>query len=933
MLIYWDMEDWRLLKKNGFLNMNRSIIGTVIILLLMTIFVFRKFLLFEKLYLFNDAGGDTLISYWPHYNNIFSKIHDGTFTWWNFNNGLGNTVITRIQDLVDPFNILFYFIDPSKIPYALGYIAALKIVLAGVFFYVFLGLLNCKNTTRIIIAILYAFNGYIILWGQHYAFATIMVYVPLLLYFYEMWFRKGKFVGFVIISFCISIFSFYFTYITSIFLFIYALMRYLEEKEFYTKNFFIYFIKTLGLYVLGILMSSVILFPYLSVTISSPRIGNGTGLKSIFSLDSLKDYVIMIERMFNNDVVIKGNLSLDGWWNYYESPILYCGVITLLLLPQLLILKDKKKKKIYILFIVLMILLLIFPVFSLMMTGFSAVYYRWTYVIIIFELYFGAKVIDEVVLEGYINIKLLIGTFIFEVFSAAFVLLFNGFYKKIGWSTENTHSALKALLIPVIFMTIYSIMLIISKIKKYRQHIMCGLCILICIEVVIFANSDTNNRATLDSSYIGTQGYYDDSMKLIEYIKSIDNDFYRIDKSFISQSYSDSYVQNFYGLKAYDSLNKNEYIDFIKTLNVTENFSSLPNFIPGFYSRPKLQTLLGVKYIINKEGEAIPFGYKFIEKFGELNLYENENTVPLGFTYDKVINLDELTKYNSNVMDDILLNSAVIDKTDDYKGNYDKIDVNELLSYKNMSNIDIKEINGKSIKILNSANKNEITYKAANDDPNVLINLSEGYDTDNLEISFGVDMKKTEELQIFWKGKSNGFLEDKSIKQVLKKGYNNVRIPIKADKIDMLRIDLGMKNETLTLENINIASMGNLEFDNVPASVERLRQDNFQITSFQQDDIDSRVNVNKDKILCFSIPYDKGWKVKVDGIEVNTHKVNVGLLGVEIKQGEHSVELVYKPPLLKIGIIVSILAVVTLVLLQLNTVYAIFYIKNFQLKK
>ncbi|WP_271809507.1 YfhO family protein [Clostridium beijerinckii] len=898
------------------LKIENGLISTIIILFIMSIFLFRKFLIFGKLYLFDDAGGDTLISYWPHYNNIFSKIHDGTFTWWNFNNGLGNSVITRIQDLVDPFNILFYFIDPSKIPYALGYIAALKIVLAGVFFYLFLGLFKCKNTTKIIVAILYAFNGYIILWGQHYAFATIMVYVPLLLYFYEMWFQKGKFVGFVIISFCISIFSFYFTYITSIFLFIYALMRYLEEKEFYIKDFFIYFIKTLGLYVLGILMSSVILFPYLSITISSPRIGNGTGLKSIFSLDSLRNYIIMIERMFNNDVVIKGNLSLDGWWNYYESPILYCGVITLLLLPQILILKDKKKKNIYLAFLALMVLFLIFPVFSLMMTGFSAVYYRWTYVIIIFELYFVAKVIDEVILEGNINIKLLIGTFIFEVFISTFVLLYSGFYQKIGWSTENTHSALKALLISVIFMTIYSIMLIISKIKKYRQHIMSALCILICIEVVTFANSDISNRATLDSSYIGTQGYYDDSMKLIEYIKSTDNDFYRIDKSFLSQSYSDSYMQNFYGLKAYDSLNKYEYIDFIKTLNVTENFSSLPNFIPGFYSRPKLQILLGVKYIINRDGEAIPFGYKFIKKFGELNLYENENTVPLGFTYDKVINIDELKKYNSNVMDDILLNSAVIDKADDYEGNYDKIDVSELSTCKNIDDIQIKRISGNNIKILNSANKNEITYKAVNDDPNVLINLSEVHDTDNLEISFGVDIKKDEELQIFWKNKDNGFSEDKSIKQVLKKGYNNVRIPIKADKMDTLRIDLGMKNETLTLENINTALMGKVEFDNVPSSVERLRQDNFQITSFQQDHINSKVNVNKDKILCFSIPYDKGWTVKVDGIEVNTHKVNVGLLGVEMKQGGHNVELIYQPPLLKMGMILSIFTAVILVLLK-----------------
>lgn len=905
----------KLHKNNKLFKADKGIICTVIVLLIMTICVFRRFLTFQKLYLFNDAGGDTLISYWPHYDNIFSKIHNGTFTWWNFNNGLGNTVITRIQDLVDPFNIIFYFIDPSKIPYALGYIAALKIILAGVFFYLFLGSFKYKKSTKVIVSILYAFNGYIILWGQHYAFATIMVYIPLLLYYYEMWFQKRKFVGFVIISFCISIFSFYFTYITSIFLFIYALMRYLEEKTFNIKEIFIYFIKTVGLYILGIAMASVILLPYLSVMTSSPRIGSESGLKSIFSLDTLRNYIIMVERMFSNNTVINGKLGLDDWCNYYESPILYCGVITLLLLPQILIFKDRKKKYIYLLFILIMIIFLTFPVFSLMMTGFSAVYYRWTYVIIILELYFIAKVIEEVILEGNLNIKLLIGTCIVEFAVAICALLAGSIYKKIGWNSDNVHNTLKALSIPMIFMIMYCCMLAVSKIKKYRKYILSVLCILICTELVVFAESDINNRVTVDSTYLSNQGYYDDSMGVIEYIKNTDPEFYRIDKSFISQSYADSYIQDFYGLKAYDSLNKYEYIDFIKTLNVTENFSSLPNFIPGFYSRPKLQTLLGVKYIINKAGENIPFGYKFIKKFGELNLYKNENTVPLGFTYDKVINIDEFKKYNSDVMDDILLNAAVISQDND---KYDKINVTELPSYKNIKSVGVEEINGKNIELLESSNNSKITYKSINDDPNVLIKLSEAssISSNDMEISFNVDMKKEEQLQVFWKNNNNDFSEENSIRQTLKKGYNNVRIPIKANNIAMLRVDLGEKNETLTVENINTALVGKVEFDNVPACIDTFNQDKFEITNFKQDCISSKIDVNKDKILCFSIPYDKGWNVTVDGTEVKTQKINIGLLGIEIKEGKHNVELTYQPPLLRVGILVSILSCIMLIILQ-----------------
>ena len=63
----------------------------------------------------------------------------------------------------------------------------------------------------------------------------------------------------------------------------------------------------------------------------------------------------------------------------------------------------------------------------------------------------------------------------------------------------------------------------------------------------------------------------------------------------------------------------------------------------------------------------------------------------------------------------------------------------------------------------------------------------------------------------------------------------------------------------------------------------------------------------------------KIWHVYVDGKEVQTHKINVSLLGAEISEGEHLVVLKYQPKMFYLGVMVSIVTGVMLLLyLKLN---------------
>lgn len=52
----------------------------------------------------------------------------------------------------------------------------------------------------------------------------------------------------------------------------------------------------------------------------------------------------------------------------------------------------------------------------------------------------------------------------------------------------------------------------------------------------------------------------------------------------------------------------------------------------------------------------------------------------------------------------------------------------------------------------------------------------------------------------------------------------------------------------------------------------------------------------KKTLLYTSIPYDEGWKIKVDGQDVEYIKLLDGLIAVQLNEGNHVIEFKYKTP-------------------------------------
>ena len=76
---------------------------------------------------------------------------------------------------------------------------------------------------------------------------------------------------------------------------------------------------------------------------------------------------------------------------------------------------------------------------------------------------------------------------------------------------------------------------------------------------------------------------------------------------------------------------------------------------------------------------------------------------------------------------------------------------------------------------------------------------------------------------------------------------------------------------------------------------EKLADEQLQITEFSDTKIKGTVNALEDGIMFFSMPYEKGWSVYVDGEKAETMPVAQSMLGAKVPAGAHEITLKYVP--------------------------------------
>ena len=105
-----------------------------------------------------------------------------------------------------------------------------------------------------------------------------------------------------------------------------------------------------------------------------------------------------------------------------------------------------------------------------------------------------------------------------------------------------------------------------------------------------------------------------------------------------------------------------------------------------------------------------------------------------------------------------------------------------------------------------------------------------------------------------------------------------------------------------------------------------LADEQLELTGFSDTEICGKVKAKEDGIMFLSIPYEKGWKVYIDGEKTETFKLLQAMLGVRVGKGEHDIRIEYTPEGFPLGVTITIVSLILIVLI-------VFFERQRKLKK
>jgi uncharacterized membrane protein YfhO len=336
-----------------------------------------------------------------------------------------------------------------------------------------------------------------------------------------------------------------------------------------------------------------------------------------------------------------------------------------------------------------------------------------------------------------------------------------------------------------------------------------------------------------------------------------------------------------------------------------------PHRFYGFDERTYLDALSSVKYYAfqadSLEEKGVPYGYKEIGRVKRQNsditdvIYENQYALPLGYTYDKKISEDYYNTLNSVEKQQAMLQAVVVDKPEQDSSsevNY----VEQKLDYT------VDNSNGVTW------NKETGDFKVDHAEACITLTFDATKNCDTYVRLVGLNINNSEEIH-FTANTSSNYSQAK-----LYLSNSQYRWDLKRENY---LINLGHNNDGNTTCTISFAQMGNfklkdMEVYSLPMTgfaqqISKLKEESLTALKQSNNKIVGDITVSQDKVLCFSILYNTGWKLKVDGKQSPLYKANTMYMATDISKGSHSIELTYETPGMDLGKIISCLALVILI--------------------
>ena len=330
----------------------------------------------------------------------YDLIRTPGITLWDWNFFMGTSVFSHgFYFLFSPFWLIFAALpDKELIPFAFLYVNMLKHLLLFIFSCVYFKRIRKSNVSVLAGASIITFSGFALGYYNYSHFTDVMLFVPLVLYFVEEYVDHRKYLGLIVTVAIISIINPYLMILFSGFIFPYTLFRYVVKQEKNDlKRTFIDGSKFILIYLLALGISSVFVYPILSILLSSPRIEGSANLFQTISMNDLFRYLTsflhpVVDRNNFNPLISKYIVPSFG---HSGGAAVYSLIISPLLIPHLIYVdKDKKHKKGLLMFYAFYLVFGLFPNLYFLLQGNDDT--RWMFSFIFLNAYTVSYLIDSI---------------------------------------------------------------------------------------------------------------------------------------------------------------------------------------------------------------------------------------------------------------------------------------------------------------------------------------------------------------------------------------------------------------------------------------------------------------------------------------------------------------------------------------------------------
>ena len=904
------MKSTKSLKKSNIISRNKFCFmsaGIAGVIMLFAYLVWEFFPFGENIILRMDLYHQ----YAPLYAELYERVFGGDSLIYSFTSGLGSSFLGNYFNYLSSPTLLFVLLfGHVNVPEAIAAIVLFKAAASSYTFTYMLGKISGKcDISTSAFGLLYAFSGYFIAYYWNIMWLDAVVVFPLVML--GIWYiiEKGRPQMYICALAYVMMTNYYMAYMTCILSVVFFLYFYFSNYSLGDKihNDIIVrakYKKTLGVTIFN---SKFLVkgFTFAGASVCAAMIAAFALLPVFFILQSssatnsnfpssFTTYFNIFDFFANHMAGVDPTIRSSGDAVY---PNIYCGIITIILVPLFMFSKRFSLKEKIATTAVIGFFFLSFNinVLNYIWHGFhfpNDLPYRFSFAYSFFLVFIAYRVIS--------NIKEIRGKEI--LMSACGVAAFSVIVEKVGSANVDQ----TVVWTTVAFAIVYAVILAFLKNPKYaKASISILLLTAICAEILI---ADTPNYKVTQTKDSYTKSY-EDTAAVIDKIEELEGDdgFYRMELALLLTRMDNSWFY-YPGVSTFTSMayEKVANLQYCLGLYGNEINSYTYNCQTGLYN-----SMMSLKYIVDNNSYVPTDNYKprmdgnflytKVDVHNDMTIYKNNYWLPVAFSADE--GLDTAWVYNNG--DEYRNNINPFDSQNDFY--YNASGVSDILSpikgtvsdTRNIEEVDAFSVENGSFNIYKtntSEKSNEITFKyEITETQNVYVYI-DAADVASALVSAG------------------GFTYNQSI--------DNDPYILDVGTVEAgtdLYISYSIKDDKIS-STVNQYVYG-MDKDKFIDAYNKINDGGvLNVTKNTESRIEGTINLAEGKMLYTSIPYDEGWTVYVDGEKLDDSavvRVGDALMGVYMESGEHTVEFRYTPRGFVLGLGVSVVGILLFVLMLL----------------